>query len=105
MAPEAGQTRRASVRGAARDQRGAGVVRMSTAGRAAAHALGLYGRTLHAALRLIGSAEAEARHLHAVEQEGDAAATPFIAILGLFLFFLPLFLVIVGLAFAASYLA
>jgi hypothetical protein len=68
-------------------------------------ASGLYRRTLHAAGRLIGSAEAEARHLHAVEQEGEAAATPFIAILGLFVFFLLLFLVIVGLAFAAYYLA
>ena len=45
------------------------------------------------------------RDLHAIEHEGDAAETPFIAMLGLILFFLPIFLVMAGLAFAAYYLA
>jgi hypothetical protein len=72
---------------------------------AARHASGLYGRTLHAALRPIRSAEAEARHLHAVEREGEAGETPYVAVLGIFLFLLPVFLVMLGLAFAAYYLA
>lgn len=62
-------------------------------------------RTRRAALRSIRGAGAEAGHLHAVEQAGEAWETPFIAILGLFLFFLPIFLVMLGLAFAAYYLA
>jgi hypothetical protein len=75
------------------------------AGRAAKHASCLYGRSLHAALRPIRSAEADVRHLHAIEHEGEADKTPFIAIIGLILFFLPIFLVMVGLALAAYYLA
>jgi hypothetical protein len=43
--------------------------------------------------------------LHALERKGDSGETPFIAILGLFLFFLPVFLVIAALAFTAYYLA
>jgi hypothetical protein len=49
--------------------------------------------------------EDEARHLHEVEQVGEAPETPFVAILGVFLFVLPIFLVMVGLAFGAYYLA
>ena len=78
---------------------------MSTAGQAAKHASDLYWRTLHSALRLIRSAEAEAHHLHVVEQKGEAGETPLIVILGLILFCLPVFLVMTGLAFAAYYLA
>jgi hypothetical protein len=44
-------------------------------------------------------------HLHAVESEREAGETPFIAIIGLIFFFLPIFLVMVGLAFTAYYLA
>jgi len=97
MAPETGQHRAAPPSEARRT--------VSSAGRAAKHASGLYGRTLHAALRPIRSAEAEAHHLHAVEQKGEAGETPYIAILGLFLFLLPAFLVMLGLGFAAYYLA
>jgi uncharacterized membrane protein len=64
------------------------------------------GRTLHAALRPIRAAEAEAHHLHAIEQEGESAETPYIAIAGLALFvLLPVYLVMLGIAFAAYYLA
>jgi hypothetical protein len=77
----------------------------ATAGRAAKHAAALYGRALHAALTPIRSAEAEVHHLHALEHDGEAAETPFIAMLGLIFFFLPIFLTMVGLAFAAYYLA
>jgi hypothetical protein len=77
----------------------------STASQAAKHASGLYGRTFRAALRPIRSAESEAHHLHMVEHEGEADVTPYIATLGVFLFLLPIFLVILGLAFAAYYLS
>ena len=61
---------------------------------------------LRAAGGLLGRAPAEARHLHAVEQEGESGETPFLAMLGVSLFLLlPVFLVMVGLAFAADYLA
>ena len=80
------------------------VVGMSAAGRAARRPVST-GRTLHAPLRLILSADAEARHLHGVEREGEAAETPFIAMLGLVLFFLTIFVFMTGLAFAAYYLA
>lgn len=76
-----------------------------TVARAARHGSGLYRRTLRAALKPIRSAETELRDLHAIEHEGDAPETPFIAMLGLILFFLPIFLVMAGLAFAAYYLA
>ena len=56
-------------------------------------------------MKLIRRAKAEAHHLHEVEQEGESGETPFIATLGVFLFLVPIFLVIVGLAFAAYYLA
>jgi hypothetical protein len=72
---------------------------------AAAHAGNLY-RRLFAALRLrVREIEAEAEHLLEVEQAGESGATPFIAILGLILFLIPIFLLMAGLAFAAYYLA
>jgi hypothetical protein len=74
---------------------------MSTAARAAKHASGLYGRTFG----LIRRGEAEVHHLHEVEQEGESGETPFIAILGLFLFLFPIFLVLLGIALAAYYLS
>jgi hypothetical protein len=78
---------------------------LSTPGRAAKHTSALYTRAFRVALRPIRSAEAEVHHLHAVEHEGAAAETPLIAIIGLIFFFLPIFLVMVGLAFAAYYVA
>jgi hypothetical protein len=58
------------------------------------------------AARLLGRAPAEARHLHAVEQEGESGETPFLALLGVSLVLvLPVFLVMPGLAVAAYYLA
>ena len=78
---------------------------LSALGRSAKHASDLYARTFQIALRPIRSAEAEVHHLHAVEHEGAAAETPLIAVIGLIFFFLPIFLVIVGLALAAYYVA
>jgi hypothetical protein len=64
-----------------------------------------FGQKLRAAGGLLGRVPAEARHLHAVEQEGESGETPFLAMLGVVVFLLPVFLLMVGLAFAAYYLA
>ena len=53
----------------------------------------------------IGTVEAEAHHLHEVEERGESGETPFIAILGVFLFLLPIFAVMLGLAIAAGHIA
>jgi TRAP-type mannitol/chloroaromatic compound transport system permease small subunit len=47
----------------------------------------------------------ELEHLQEVEHEGTSAATPLVAILGIILFLLPIVALILGLAFAAYYLA
>jgi hypothetical protein len=47
----------------------------------------------------------EVHHLHEVEHLGESEWTPWIAILGLVLFFAPIFVLMTALAFAASYLA
>jgi hypothetical protein len=49
--------------------------------------------------------EAEAEQLLEIEREGKSAETPVIAILGIILFLLPIVALILGLAFAAYYLA
>jgi hypothetical protein len=69
------------------------------------HAGGRYRRLLGPLRHPVKSIESEAQHLHEIEETGEAAGAPFIAIAGLFLFLLPIFLVIVGLAFAAYYIA
>lgn len=72
---------------------------------AATHAATLY-RRMFAALRLrVREIEAEAGHLRRVEQAGESGETPFIAILGLLFFLIPIVLLVGGLAFAAYYLA
>ncbi len=75
---------------------------MSLGRQAIRHAGGRYRRLLR---RPIESIEAEAHHLVEVEQAGESGETPFIALIGVMLFVLPIFLVIVGLAFAAYYIA
>ena len=72
---------------------------------AARHAGTLYRRSFGSLRRPVRAIEAEAKHLHEVEREGESAATPLIAILGIILFLTPIVLVILGLAFAAYYLA
>ena len=77
-----------------------------TVGRdAATHAGGLYRKTFAFLRHPVRNVEAEAGHLHEVESAGESAETPLIAILGLILFLVPVFLLIVGLSFAAYYLA
>jgi len=55
-------------------------------------------------LRPVRNIESEARHLHEVGQVGEGGVTPFVAILGVFLFLVPIFALMLGLAFAAYYL-
>jgi hypothetical protein len=78
---------------------------MSTGKRAATHAGARYRRLFGPFLRPVQAIEAEAAHLHQIEQTGESGETPFIALLGLFLFLLPLFLLLLGIAFGAYYLA
>jgi hypothetical protein len=72
---------------------------------AATHAGTLYRRVFAVLRHPVQKIEAEAEHLREVEQAGESGETPFIAILGIILFLIPLFLLIAGLAFALYYLA
>ncbi len=72
---------------------------------AARHAGTLYRKALSWLRRPVREVEAEAHHLHEVEREGESGETPFIAILGIVIFLLPIVLLVLGLAFAAYYLA
>jgi hypothetical protein len=74
-------------------------------GRASVRRAGdLYGRMFRWLLRPFRRAEAEAHHLVEVERSGESGETPFIAMLGLILFLLPIFLLILGLALLAAHL-
>jgi hypothetical protein len=72
----------------------------------AKHAGTRYRKTFGAFLRHpVREAEAEAAHLRDVERAGESAETPLIAFLGLILFLLPIFLFMLGIAFAAYSIA
>ena len=72
----------------------------------ARHAGTRYRKTFAAVLRHpVREVEAEVAHLHEVERAGESAETPLIAFLGLILFLLPIFLFMLGVAFAAYYIA
>jgi hypothetical protein len=76
------------------------------AGRDAARHAGTLYRKAFARLRHpVREVEAEVDHLREVEREGESGETPFIAILGIILFLLPIVALVLGLAFAAYYLA
>lgn len=77
---------------------------MGAANGAMKHAGGLYRKTFGALSRPVQKLEDEAHHLHEVEQVGESPETPLIAFLGVFLFLAPIFVVMLGLAFAAYYL-
>jgi hypothetical protein len=78
---------------------------MASYGRASArHAGSLYGRTFRWLLRPFRRLEAEAHHLVEVEERGESGETPFIAILGLILFLVPIFLLLLGVGLLAAYL-
>ena len=68
------------------------------------HAGSLYRRAFRWVLRPLRRVEGEAHHLHEVEQVGESGETPFIAILGLLFFLVPVFVVILGLALLFAYL-
>jgi hypothetical protein len=53
--------------------------------------------------QLFRRARTETHHIHEVERTGDVAETPFIALVGVVLFLLPIVLLVMGLAFAAYY--
>jgi hypothetical protein len=78
---------------------------MAAGRNAAAHAGTLYRKAFARLRHPVREIEAEVEHLVEIEQAGESAETPLIAFLGLILFLLPIFLVMVGLAFAAYYLA
>jgi hypothetical protein len=78
---------------------------MSTGNRAVSHAGARYRKLFGAFRHPVKAVEAEAAHLHEIEQAGESGETPFIAILGLLLFLLPLFLLLLAIAFGAYYLA
>ena len=69
------------------------------------HAGSLYRRGFRWVLRPIQEVEAEAHHLHEVEKLGESGETPFIAILGVFLFLVPIAAFMMIFALAAIYLA
>lgn len=77
---------------------------MSVGREAVRHAGGRYRRLVAPLRHPVKSIEAEAHHLHEIEQAGESGETPFIALLGIVLFVLPIFLVIAGLSFAAYYI-
>jgi hypothetical protein len=78
---------------------------VSSGTRATSHAAGLYRKTFSAIARPVRKVDAEVHHLEDVERAGESPETPFIAMLGVFLFLLPIFAVMLALAFAAYYLA
>jgi hypothetical protein len=78
---------------------------MAAGRHAARHAGTLYRKTFGWLRHPVREIEAEAEHLHEVEQKGESAETPLIAILGVILFLLPIVLFVLGLAFAAYYLS
>ena len=71
---------------------------------AAQHAGTLYRKAFSRLRRPVRELEAEVEHLRQVEEEGESGETPFIAILGLILFLLPIVGLALGLAFAVYYL-
>ena len=72
---------------------------------AARHAGTLCRKAFGSSRHPVREIEAEAEHLLEVERKGESEATPLIAILGVVLFLAPIVLLILGLAFAAYYLA
>jgi hypothetical protein len=78
---------------------------MPAAKDAARHAGTLYRKGFSRVRHPVRAVEAEVEHLREIEREGESAETPFVAILGIVLFLLPIVAIVLGLAFAAYYLA
>ncbi len=66
---------------------------------------GRYRRVYVWARHPVRSTEAEAHHLHEVERAGESGETPYIAVMGLIVFLASVFLLMLGIALAAYYLA
>jgi len=71
----------------------------------AEHAGTLYRRAFSWLRHPVKRLEHEAGHLHEVEQAGESEVTPLIAIAGIILFLLPIVAIVLGLSFAAYFLA
>ena len=66
---------------------------------------GRYRRVYVWARHPVRSTEDEAHHLHEVERAGESGETPYIAVMGLIVFLGSVFLLMLGIALAAYYLA
>jgi hypothetical protein len=71
---------------------------------AARHAGRLYRKAFTRLRHPVREVETEVEHLREVEREGESGETPFIAILGVVLFLIPIVALLLGLSFAAYYL-
>jgi hypothetical protein len=78
---------------------------MSTTAGVLRHAGGRYRSLGRTVARPFRAAEHEVDHLHEVERKGESGETPFIAIAGLIVFLGSIFVVILGLAMLAYWLA
>ena len=78
---------------------------MAAGGDAARHAGTLYRKAFGSLRRPLREIETTSERLVEIEREGQSEATPLIAILGIIFFLTPIVLLILGLAFAAYYLA
>ena len=76
--------------------------RMSPVRASVSHAGSLYSRVFGWLRHPLRGTEAEAHHLYEVERAGTSAATPLIAFLGVILFIVPIFLVMLGVALLAA---
>jgi hypothetical protein len=78
---------------------------MSSRRAATTHARTLYRKAFGFLRQPVQGIEAEAEHLLEVERKGESETTPLIAIFGIILFLAPIVLLVLGLSFAAYYLA
>jgi hypothetical protein len=78
---------------------------MGASARATKRAGGLYRRTFDALRHPVRKIEAEAHHLLELEEAGESGETPFIAILGVILFLLPIFALMLAIILSVYYLA
>jgi hypothetical protein len=78
---------------------------MAAGSDAARHAGSLYRKAFGRLRHPVREIEAEVDHLVEVERKGESGETPFIVLIGVVLFLLPIVLLVLGLAFAAYYLA
>jgi hypothetical protein len=78
---------------------------MGTAAAAMRHAGSHYRKLFARARHPVGAVEREAHHLHEIERTGESAETPYIAMLGLFLFLASVLSVLLCIALCVYYFA